>query len=393
MAITIVSQPAEDTAAGKCFAWEIEVSAPANPEQTKRKFLYQLKRTTNDADITPIEQISYTGETILLDFTNDCVPHLPGFVPNLTSVYSGTDLQYTAFYLRLAEVDIDLTTCTPPDDPVWANGGNKRLWNIYPQTGEYPIANIATTPFLMTYKPPGVIKMARDQRDFLYFCPADVGMDMVVKQYDLTGTLIATNAYGYAGGIKTINVFGISGNNTGGVTDVNNLSRMELDMTIRPSDTPLAKYIIEFYDSCTGQEGRELYFVEPLGCVSSIRFDESEFLPTRQVSIASEEVACSDTTNAGYTTGGLKSVNNNSFRRIVLRKYIDRLDEWAKFYEGFQASNFVWIAQKSSGGTMQMANFILDNASITSKNDSVGGFLTVSGRLHKNIKTPEKYSG
>lgn len=389
MAITVESLPGDNVAASKCFQFELSQTAPADPDTTRRKIEYQLL-TEDDDEVTNLRSYPYTGVKLKVDFKKDVVPFFKSFVPKLNTIYNTSIDFATGFKLKYAEIDFDLTSCTAPADPVYTETAVKNVWNVYPQFNEYPFDNFSI-PILMTYRPIGVWKMAYGQWDWLYFAPGYEGMDMTVRQYSIGGLLVQTNVYGFNGGNDNVICFGISGNNTGGVIDVNSLSRIELDITHRPADTPIGVITIEFYKPCEDQEYRELYFVEPLGGVSSVRFLESDVSASRATSKLESDPGCTDSSVSGFLSGGISIANSDSYLSVTLKKYIDGIQDWAAFYNGLIASRFHWIAVKDSNGVMRMAKFLIDDGEIVTKNDSEDILLIVRGRIHKSIYVHEKF--
>jgi len=394
MAITIEESPEQNTASSKCFRWVLSQTAPADLNTTIRKIIYQLI-LSDGTKVTEIESSTYTGKDLPLDFKIDVIPFLGSFLPDLQTQYnhSITDM-IVGFKLKYAEQDFDKTTCADPGDPTFTESAEKKVWHIYPGFDERPLENISTIPLFLTYKPIGVLKMARGQRDFLYFAPGDQNINLTLRQYDLDGALVQTNVFGFSGGLDNIICFGIGGINTPGVSDVSQLSYIELDFLYGAGDNPLGTWKIVFHDACSDIEYRELYFVEPLGTISSIRFDESQFAGLRSTQKGQNQAFCtdSDTGNKGFVSGGTNVVRSTSFRKITLRKYIKGSDEWAKFYDGLISSAFHWLAVKNPSGNLSMSRFIVDDAQIPYKDDQIEGILTISGRLHKEIYTHEQWT-
>ena len=374
MALTFNTTPVLNSPVKDILPFDIDVGASA--ANTKTILSYVVTGAGGATDIILPEQSidDCGGQNIDLNFSQHIENRVFTTMPalNTAAVTGDTNFQ-DIFTVNFTETEFNTVSCL---DTTLTNisQGSYNVYNIAPQWYESNFF-VGTDPIVLSAKPT-TLYLERGVNDWIWVRTQALGVD---ANFSVIGTGVNTVALAAN---TTYRLPVGPGNFIGAIA----ATTQRLQVTITPSGGGAAIYTynIVLEEDCTGADGYEIYWVEPLGGYAGLRFENQQISGNRVASTVLADRSTSTDIATRGNSGGLTSINSQSFGRYTLSKELYYTEGIKRYLDGFIASEHHYI-NREIDGTNYMQKFILDNADYVIDNDEGIVILTISGREHENV--------
>lgn len=378
MAVTVNEQPGTSSAVGQGVRFIFDVSDPG--AGTERRLSYLLTETASGDAVFPRRAVERGDGTIILDFAQNIEPVLSTTLPTLDSTSLFTDAEFEkVFSLNIQEKDFNETTggVTTPSTQDFAS---LRVFNCAPQWDEASLFLSASDPVVLSYKPDNFTAY-RTQHDWIWIRTGSTSVSLNYRVKDENGTNIN---FSTPGALPTNSAVAVPIGPANIAVAVG--TGVQLEITGTSGATTFFEYNIYIQEDCAPADKHEIYWQEPLGGYASLRFDNRIESTQRNVTTTEAERVRSTSLTTKASTGGLSSVNGNSYDKYTLTTELDYDEDMQKYIAGLLASenHFVY---RSLPTINVMNKVILENADVQYFADDQRVLLSLTFREHQNINT------
>lgn len=389
MAVTITSQPATITPIGNGVEFEFSISASGDGGDLVYSIGYQLY-DSNDTAITDLEQIPYTSAGASVDFAKDIEPLI------YTTIQQSDDYPsfehdatfHKNFYVKYGQIEFDSSTCTTETSGVSADSTEFTVINTAYQWWEDYSGLASGSPSIRVMSDMPIenyVDRSQTIPVWLWRIPGDGSIYAERTNYDRNGnttgggTLFQT----LSSGAHIIDASPGSTIADWGATDIDNLSRYEIEIRPGVLSSPLVTYYF-YVNDCGDATIKELHWIEPKGGQASIVFDRT--IESANVTANNYEVRTprnESIANYGLNYGKTRA-NAKTVKQITMQKSLRNQEDMRVFLDGLFASQQHFVKYpKASGYTM--CKFILQDGQYQISDNKESILLTVTGEIHLPI--------
>ena len=353
MAVSIVTEPPVLTSAGNSLYYKFNQDAGPSAG-TVLYFYYRLN--VNGTFLTAdTQKIKYTGQDIELDFTQQ----VQGVISNEIKALTDNTTLLIGFansvYVQYGEIEVDTSTGVAITLSTLTSAQRNVLFGTHKFDEDLLVSDIANNkPIIHTAKPP-VFDIFKDGYDWIYFGgnqASSAGIN--IYSYDRNDNVVDTLGVSAGAGVTTVIPMG-GMNMIGGFT-LSGIFKFRFEIGIISGaagglfNLVNQKNYTAYFVGCNQEPETELYFQEPKGGWSSMRFDRVEFLTN--TTRAQAQVFTPYNTNQILRAreGGLTQFDQSSARQFRLSKDI-RFPGLAQadYVESLFRSKRLYIRRKIDG--------------------------------------------
>lgn len=335
------------------------------------KLIYRLLDVTNGDPVTSLRAAravlanSSNEASLEFDFAGELNGYLQRGLPFDADLIGVVQNMMLKMQLRVQGAYLDDTCTLKSQKAIFSNQSyavaasprEYHRWEDYDYNQQGYIPGNSKQKFLS--ERPGIIRSGYDAYEWLYFICSGAyyhndGSDWeYFVHYQPPGGPSVTSTPAQFEGVLRVPIGG------GNITLLTPESYEYLDVTVRANiiggPSPGSGIVIsETYrvyftqEGCNSDDNLDVYFHEPLGTLSMIRFQKVlEQVVDQDFDLFYRPIACDDDRFEKMELRGLRSYNHDTLSRVVMECKLRYTDQTARFVEGFRAANGHYIRDES----------------------------------------------